>query len=121
VLARFPRFLLTLLMLVLPLQGFASAYMQGCEPVPHHTAPPQMAMGHATMAGCHESGAPHALPAQHDCKHCGVCALASALPVPAAALPVVVPAAAGYASLPTEPLSGFIPDGPERPPRSFLA
>ncbi len=119
---RLHRFLLMLLMLVLPLQTFAAAFMQGGAAMPQQVAQPQPAMlDDATMADCHESGRPHALPAQHDCKHCGVCALASALPVPAADIPAPMQTPRGFAAPPAEPFSGFIPDGPERPPRLALA
>lgn len=115
---RFHRFLLILLMLGLPVQTFAAASMLVCASV-HQAMPAQMASADEAMAGCHES---EPSPAQsHQCKHCTVCALASALPIPAtdtarwaADVPHFQPPSAVS-------FGGFIPDGPERPPRPTLA
>ncbi|MHB1186192.1 hypothetical protein [Thiobacillus sp.] len=117
---RFRRFLLLLMMLALPVQTFASASMLGCA-LSHQAAAEPMAMAGEMMQGCHESEQPDAPPAQHDCKHCAVCALASTLPVPASETPVVTPVTQGYTSHPAALFSGFVPDGPERPPRPTLA
>jgi putative hemolysin len=120
--AQLHRFLLLLLMLALPLQTFASAAMQSCM-APHPVLPEQVAMADAMMADCHEHKQSDSAPAQqHNCKHCAVCALASALPVPAAADTLaIVPATTRFISHPAASFSGFIPDGPERPPRTSLA
>lgn len=104
-------------MLALPLQALASAAMLAC-------AVPQADVAHVMAAadghGCHDSGAPEIPAPTHDCKHCAACALGAMLPIPgtdrAAALPV-----AGPAAHPAGVYAGFIPDGPERPPRPFLA
>jgi hypothetical protein len=119
---RLRRFLLLLLMLALPLQTFASAAMQSCM-APHPVLPEQVAMADAMMVDCHEHKQSDNAPAQpHNCKHCAVCALASALPVPAAAdTPAIVPATMRFIAHPAASFSGFIPDGPERPPRTPLA
>lgn len=117
---RFHRFLLLLLMLALPLQAFASAAMLGCAFAHQAVAEPEV-LADAAMAGCHASDESEAPPARHDCKHCAVCALASAVPIPASDMPAMQPVAQAYPSCPAAAFSGFVPDGPERPPRLTLA
>lgn len=121
---RFPfkRLLILLMMLVLPVQTFASAAMLGCAF--SHQGPSsaaQMAQVASTEAlpACHTPAQPDAKPAKHDCKHCAACYMASALPIPS----VFVPPMALHspsAIVPLAPSSfiGFIPDSPERPPRT---
>lgn len=106
-------------MLALPVQTFASASMLGCA-LSHPAAADLMTMTDDPMAGCHESELPDAPPAQHDCKHCAVCALASSLPVPVGETLAVMPLTQSYTSYPVALPSGFVPDGPERPPRPAL-
>lgn len=104
-------------MLALPLQALASAAMLAC-------ALPQAGVEHAMAMtashDCHDSDAPEMPAPAHDCKHCAACVLGAVLPRPsadhAAHLPATSPAAH-----PDAVYSGFIPDGPERPPRPFLA
>lgn len=103
-------------MLALPLQAFASAFMLGCT----HEADLQP-MAVADAAGCHESHPSGQAPASHDCEHCSACALGSALPIPMARELVLPAAGGGFAVPPADTFSGFIPDGPERPPRPVLA
>lgn len=117
--ARFHRLLLLFLMLALPLQAFASASMLACTFA--HAAPMEEAHMDDAMAGCHDSGQADAPPASHDCQHCSACALGSVLPIPRGASMVVPPDAAGVAAESSAAYSGFVPDGPERPPRPFLA
>jgi hypothetical protein len=118
--AHFHRFLLILLMLALPLQAFASAAMLGCVLSDRATAEP-MAMAGGMMAGCHEPDQPDTSSTQADCEHCAACALASALPVPASDSAATAPASIRFVSPPAASFSGFVPSGPERPPRLFLA
>ena len=112
-------------MLALPLQAFASATLLGCmvslQPAEERMAMADGDMADATMAGCHEHGQPDAPPTQHNCKHCAACALASALPVPIIESPAIVPITKSFVAQPAESFSGFIPDGPERPPQASLA
>jgi hypothetical protein len=116
------RFLLLLLMLALPLQALATASMRVCGTASHPAMAEQMAMADEAMANCHEPDQqPETPPAQHDCKHCAACALGAALPIPAADTPAVAPTPVRFLSHPAAPFSGFIPDGPERPPRISLA
>ena len=114
------RFLLILLMLALPLQTFASASMLGCM-LPQPAAVDPMAGADAMMAGCHEQEQPGSPSAQHDCKHCAACALGSVLPLLVADSVVIIPLRHGFTPSPASAFSGFIPAGPERPPRPFLA
>jgi len=114
------RFLLLLLMLALPVQAFASASMLGCA-FSHQAAAEPIALADEMMAGCHESGQPDAPPAQHDCKHCAVCALATTPPIPVSATPAILPVTHHFTPHPAVSFSGFVPEGPERPPRPTLA
>jgi hypothetical protein len=115
---RIHRFLLLLLMLALPVQAFASAAMLGCA-LPQQDAVQTMAMADEMMAGCHEPE--QSPPTSHNCKHCTACALASALPIPAADTASGMPERENYASHPAAFFSGFVPEGPERPPRPTSA
>lgn len=114
--ANFHRFLLMMLMLILPLQAFAAASMMGCmlNPAPVHAAP-------ILMADCHESEQSDNSPAPHDCTHCAACALAAVLPLPLNASLALVPATLRFVTQPAASFSGFIPASPERPPRLSLA
>ena len=113
------------LMLTLPVQAFAYSVMQGCVLPYQGAAEPtvQMAMPAEAMANCHEadSSQHQGLPAQYECKFCAACGLASAMPIEFVGSPPVVPIAHSFAPQPAASFSGFIPDGPERPPRPFLA
>jgi hypothetical protein len=118
---RFKRFLLIFLMLALPLQAFASVAMLGCEHArsgAEFVAPVAMA-----MSGCHEAPADQPLPpaAEHQCSHCAACCLASALPIPAAGTTDAMPVPYTPYPHPSVQFSGFLPEGPERPPRTPLA
>lgn len=118
--AHLHRFLLMLLMLALPLQALASAAMLGCT-FSHQAVAEPMALADGMMSGCHEPAQPDAPPAQHDCQHCAVCALASAPPIPVGDSLAIMPATHSYTPHPAASFSGFIPEGPERPPRPTLA
>jgi hypothetical protein len=118
--AHLHRFLLMLLMLALPLQTFASAAMLGCM-LSHPAIAEPMAMADGMMAGCHEPEQPESSPFQHDCKHCAACALAAALPIPVTDSPAIMPLRHRFIPSPASAFGGFIPDGPERPPRPSLA
>ena len=119
----FKRFLLILMMLALPVQTFASAAMLGCA-FSHQgpSAAPGMAMADEATPACHELEPPDAPSAKHNCKHCAACYMASALAIPSA---VIVPLAPVPHSVIVPVASpsfvGFIPDSPERPPRTPFA
>jgi hypothetical protein len=110
-----------LLMLALPLQAFAGAAMLDCM-LAQPAAPTDAGDAGHDMAGCHEDDAP-VLPdgGGHACAQCAACLLAGALPIPALHAAAVVPAARDYPSPPAEIFEGFLPEGPERPPRPRLA
>jgi hypothetical protein len=109
------RFLLMLLILALPLQGWASASMMTCLP---GGAPVDAAAAVPATMACHEQTPEDApLPAQHDCQHCAACVLASAPPIPLTVTPAIAPVSVRFIPHPAAAFSGFIPDGPERPPR----
>lgn len=124
---RFPykRFLILLMMLVLPVQTFASAATLGCaflhqgSSAAQHVA--QMDSAEAQSA-CHTPEQPDPQPAQHDCKHCAACYMASALAIPSMSIPPAAPLSPSVI-IPLTPTSfiGFIPDNPERPPRTLAA
>lgn len=118
--AHLHRFLLMLLMLVLPLQALAAASMLDCA-LSHQAAGEPLAMADDMMAGCHETEPSDAPPAQHDCTHCAACALASAMPMPSTDRLAIAPVPHGFTSQPAASFAGFIPEGPERPPRATLA
>lgn len=123
---RFPfkRFLIVLMMLVLPVQTFASAAMLGCAF--SHQGPstaPQLAQMAETEAlpACHTPDQPEAKPVQHDCKHCAACYMASALS-PLVSIPSIFQPSLGVIiPFSTSAFIGFIPDNPERPPRTHFA
>lgn len=124
---RFPftRFLVSLMMLVLPVQTFASAATLGCAF--SHQGPgiaQQMAQLDSTEAlpACHTPEQADPQPAQHDCQHCAACYMASALAIPSIFIPPAT-ALSQSAIVPFAPPSfiGFIPDSPERPPRTTYA
>jgi len=109
------RFLLMLLMLTLPVQGFAAASMLGCA----SHLPVAVAVV-SEMAGCHAAALPDDPPAEHDCAQCDSCAAAAPLLIPGVP-PTSLPTANRFVLPPAAWFSGFIPDHPERPPRSILA
>ncbi len=113
-----------LLMLTLPVQALAYSAMQACMVLDQGAAAQQAMPGEAMsmdMAGCHTPEQPHSPPAQHECKFCAACALAAALPIGFAESAPIVPLQHRFVLQPAASFSGFIPDGPERPPRPFLA
>jgi hypothetical protein len=115
--ARLHRFLLLLLMLALPLQAFASVSMLRCA-FAHEAAPQGMAMSAAAVATCHDTEPADTPPAQHDCRHCAACCLATALAIPTFGTLAIMPVSTAFVAQPAAAFSGFIPDGPERPPRT---
>lgn len=116
-----------LLMLVLPVQTFASAVMLGCLSAHPATVIQVVAADDAMavdgdMATCHEPATQHKQSKQQStCKHCAVCALASALAGPVMGERVNLSEPDRYQPAAEVHFSGFIPDGPERPPQAILA
>jgi len=123
---RFPfkRFLIVLMMLVLPVQTFASAAMLGCA-FSHQgpSAAPQLAqpVNAEALPACHTPEQPEPKPPQHDCKHCAACYMASALPIPSVFVPLSAPLSQSVVTFISHYFIGFIPDSPERPPRTTSA
>lgn len=117
----FKRFLLVFMMLALPVQTFASAAMLGCELL-SSGAEIQAAMD-KPMTGCHEAPTekPGTPVAKHQCSHCAACYLATALPIPVSGVSLAAPIPHTPHLQPSAQFSGFIPDGPERPPRTLPA
>lgn len=105
------------MMLALPLQAFASMAMLGCE---HARGTESQASMEAAMSGCHEAADERSAPApaKHQCSHCADCYLTSALPIPPATSNLTVPAPSIRHTHHAADFSGFIPEGPERPPRT---
>lgn len=117
-----------LLMLVLPVQTFASAVMLGCLSAHPATVIQVMAADEAMavegdMATCHEPASQQHKQSgqQSTCKHCAVCALASALAGPVMGERVTLSEPDLYQPAAEVHFSGFIPDGPDRPPQAILA
>ena len=108
-------------MLVLPLQGLAFATMLDVTIPAQPAAQELMAMADGMMGSCHEHepAQPDAPPARQTCKHCAACVLGSALPAPVGTSPAILAASPSFALYPDTPYNGFVPDGPERPPRSI--
>lgn len=118
---RFKRFLLIFMVLALPVQAFASVALLGCE-FAHASKEIQPAaamssMDH-TMDNCHEAVPEQA--GEHQCSHCAACYLAAAFPIPAGVAALVMPIPYTPHLQTSESFSGFIPEGPERPPRPSL-
>ena len=118
----FKRFLILLMMLVLPVQTFASAAMLGCafsHQGPSSAAQMAKAASAEALPTCHTPEQPEPKPAQHDCNHCAACYMASAMPIPSVFVPPIAPLSPSVI-VPLAPSSfiGFIPDSPERPPRT---
>ena len=124
---RFPfkRFLILLMMLVMPVQTFASAAMLGCafsHQGPSSAAQMAQAASAETLPACHTPEQPEPKPAQHDCKHCAACYMASGMAIPSAFIPLIAqPSPSVIIPLSTTTFIGFIPDSPERPPRTNFA
>lgn len=120
------RFLLILMMLVLPVQAFASAAMLDCafshQGQTTHQALGKQALTDEAMATCHESEQADETPTPRNCRHCTACYLSSALLVPTIdATPPVLPATHSVIPHADDTFIGFIPDSPERPPRVSFA
>lgn len=141
--------LLWLMMLALPVQGFAAAGMLFCGPG-HHNGntqavsaaehPPGMAMAHSHEDGASADASPdqHSGHAHHasaekpqpgklnldklgadKCSVCSACCNATALPVTGIATPVIAPHA-GPVPAESAFFAGFIAASLERPPRHLL-
>lgn len=124
----FVRFLLWCLLAALPLQGFAAA-IRMCG---GHTAPTTMQMHGAThdhqrmLAQHHAAADAPTAPAHHgvdeaSCSACAACCVGGFVPPSWPDLPVMSHHSSAVALTPTPLVSGYIPDGLERPPRHSRA
>jgi hypothetical protein len=105
------------MMLALPLQAFASAAMIGCSMM-QHAAMPSLASD-TEMSGCHESAPqPDSSTSQHSCAHCAACYLTSIPLLPTVSPLSALPTVSAMIPHATTSFSGFIPEGPKRPPRA---
>lgn len=121
---RLKRFLLIFMMLALPVQAFASVTLLACDmAIPAAISHESMASMDQAMNGCHEDAANKARPpaGDHKCSHCSACYLGGAFPIPASPFASLTPIPHTPHLQPAEAFNGFIPEGPERPPRSSLA
>ncbi|MDL2339530.1 MAG: hypothetical protein QFE16_16980 [Pseudomonadota bacterium] len=140
--SRFRSAVMWLLLLALPLQGFAAATMLNCGPNHHrmmaaasteldeaheHTAAGQhhhemgMAAGEHEVASANPSGDAPPLPhldklVKFKCNACAVCCTGAAMPTAAFAFEPFATAMAPESFVPTSHV-GFVTDGPDRPPR----
>ncbi|MCA1859905.1 hypothetical protein LE191_07230 [Janthinobacterium sp. HSC-3S05] len=118
----FKTWLILLLITAVPLQAVAAGAMLACAPfaAAPATAVPAACQHHAAdSAGTPEDNKP---PAKHPA--CGACSsfCAGALMPPCLALPAVPCTGAQQVAIATATLlTGFIPDGPRRPPRPLSA
>ena len=123
---RFRFALMWLLLLALPLQGYAAAVALHCGQAQSHGA-----AQHATDVGvpdaaaapaCHGGASAQAIGkvSKLKCSACAACCVGAALPAAALTFasfaPVTLPVLAVPASI-----VGFFTDGPDRPPRLFLS
>jgi hypothetical protein len=136
-----------LLLLALPLQGFAAATMIHCGPN-HHRMLATATLAHGEAPG-HGASAAHAHPHQmaladdhaaakssdagsdapsvqqldklmkFKCSACAACCMGAALPTAAMAFEPFVPLMTPDSFVPTRHI-GFVTDGPDRPPRLSL-
>ena len=120
-----------LLVLALPVQGWAAATMASCNQH-HSTASHAVADGHdvhtpvdhghvlAGAADAPSSDADSAHASAHSCSACAACCSVGALPSPVLTVPVDAAAPTVFAAV--QPAVGvFAVDGPERPPRQACA
>ena len=136
--------LVWLMVLALPVQGFAAAAMQHCAPMQqrqavagavnehaHHESIAVEVPGSAADADAHGHDHAHQpaagdiaagdpTTADHQCSVCAACCLALALPASAVKLPSVL-IDAPFSRTASPALPSFVPPGLERPPRTHLA
>ena len=124
------RLVLLLLVLILPAQALAGAFVHVCRHDVAAASPVAQAAEHAHCPMSTDAGqampdeapaAPGAHPGAHPCDDCGGCHQA-AYSLPALSAPLAVP---DFSSVqltgPTAPVSSRIPALPDRPPNSAAA
>ena len=139
---RFRFALMWLMLLALPLQGYAAAVALHCGPVPQGavhgtsmagrlgtpatTATPadlgDSGVVSAAAPACHGGAMAHHIgtvsKSKFKCSACAACCFGAALAPPALTFESIPPATLPVAFVPVSVL-GFFTDGPDRPPRSF--
>ena len=140
-------FLVWIMVLAMPIQGFAAAGMQHCAATPErlqtgqasHATPDAHDHAHATDAGSNETGtasedsAVTALSGtggdatlvvsatdEAQCSACAACCSACAMPAIAQHLPEP-PSGVFLAAFPDRTPTSFVPDALDRPPRAVAA
>ena len=112
------------MMLVLQVETFASAAMLGCafsQEGASSASQTAQGKGGEVMHACHESPQPTTPDTKHNCKYCAACYLASALFIPPTVIAPVAAVSETAIAHPSDSFVGFIPDSPERPPRTHFA
>ncbi len=140
----FKAFVIVLLLLALPVQGYAAAVMAACGPAPqqldvhatHHAAvadddgdghPGYTGLGHHRGADdtlADHDAAPHHPAAKHAssaCGSCGVCCIGALMLTAQLNWDLSLLSAILYTPASAPHLPGVVLAGPERPPRTFLA
>lgn len=123
------KLVLLVLLLTLPLRGFAAVAAHGA-PTLHHDGisvayHPDMvaAAAHQYNVDSSSHGLPHTNPADKPatiCGESGACCTGTISDTYGSVAPIgVIPSSLVITFL-ARPYAGFIPEGPERPPRSFL-
>lgn len=131
-LSKYKRYLLSFIMLLLPLQAMASAAAFGCmlshQGHTHKLVHSERIVADETMEDCHESSqiqiqsqAPDEENSPHECKHCSGCYLAASPMIPSLNTTSILPVRSLVITRDLTSFSGHIPDSPERPPRPHLA
>lgn len=122
-------FIVWLMLVAIPFQGFAAAGMLTRAPAPAVAA---MAPGHcAGMAAMHDGGKAHAGPVEHasphhhaggKCTTCASCCFGAVMapPVPTVCMPGAAPGLAAF-HLTDDPVARVDLALPERPPKTSLA
>ena len=131
-------FLLWLLALAIPVQGFAAAVQMGCASSPQIQAMHEMAAPVVSMQEHHHAGhamhgvemtaqadtgpaADHPIPHQHkasaaSCSSCSVCTIGAILPLALDKLINLPVAADIHVAMVQHGFVGYTPENPERPP-----
>ncbi|WP_076591244.1 hypothetical protein [Herminiimonas arsenitoxidans] len=131
----FKTFMLWLLVLALPVQGFAATMQMSCAPEMHHSVVTPASDTHAhhgnmdahvdmDMTSSHtaqsDSKTPFDQPSNMKCSACAACCMGIAALPATLDLPIAASGSAVIFSSPATFFLGHIPDGIKRPPKSIL-
>ena len=125
-----------LMLLALPLQGYAAAVGLHCGPQPQGVAHGSIDASvtlvtlvtlvthdaSAATPACHGGASTHPIGtvSKFKCSACAACCFAAAFPSSALTFESVAPVTSPVFAAPA-PVVGFFTDGPDRPPRSLLS